>query len=378
MQTHGARLTTIKGLHVLLISDHIDVIPASDSEVIANHHPKLLFLPPTNLPRTNMSTPATTTPTPEQELAALLAQLSDMSKLALAMSHHVIHLQEKIPVVLQALVAAATQAQSIEFERGVAITPDELEARFPPGMADLAACEEADEQVNGVPNQYRKKKSSRREALDFYRHKYAQREVMKLTEVVDEEPIEAQAPSQPPVSLSPPAGTRRYSSAITVTGPKIWLGYLTLLTPRVFWGTLRVLFTLFGAFEVEGEYIWDKPVLCAVYRVLWDFWVDKPVLRAVYRVLRDFWVDKPMLRAVYGVLGDFWVDKPVLRAVYRVLWDFWVDKPVLCAVYRVLGDFWVDKPVLRAVYGVLGDFWVDKPVLRAVYGVLRDLMVDKS
>ncbi|KAJ7027036.1 hypothetical protein C8F04DRAFT_1189985 [Mycena alexandri] len=175
-------------------------------------------------------------------------------------------------------------------------------------------------------------------------------------------------------------------------GPKIWLGYLTLLTPRVFWGTLRVLFTLFGAFEVEGEYIWDKPVLravyrgtwvdkpvlCAVYRVLWDFWVDKPVLRAVYGVLGDFWVDKPVLRAVYGVLGDFWVDKPVLRAVYRVLWDFWVDKPVLCAVYRVLGDFWVDKPVLWAVYGVLGDFWVDKPVLCAVYRVLRDLMVDKS
>ncbi|KAJ7024999.1 hypothetical protein C8F04DRAFT_1191913 [Mycena alexandri] len=134
-------------------------------------------------------------------------------------------------------------------------------------------------------------------------------------------------------------------------GPKIWLGYLTLLTPRVFGGTLRVLFTLFNAFEVEGEY--------GTMGVLWATLVDKP-----------------MLRAVYGVLCNLLVDKWVLCAVDRVLCNLLVDKWVLCAVYRVPHNLLVDKPMLHAVYRVLCDFWVDKPVLRVVYRAYGALLHD--
>ncbi|KAJ7160354.1 hypothetical protein C8R46DRAFT_1038618 [Mycena filopes] len=183
-----------------------------------------------------MTTSATTTATPEQELATLLALVADMSKLALAMSHHAIHLQERIPIVVAAHVAALHAAQSVEFERGIAHTPDELEALHPPGIADFAtwyavivgrepgiylSSEEADSLVKGVPNQYRKKKSSRLEALAFYCLKYGQREVMKLTEVVDDEFAAAPPSSQPSqasqalsraASLPPTSGPRNYSA----------------------------------------------------------------------------------------------------------------------------------------------------------------------
>ncbi|KAJ7707187.1 hypothetical protein B0H16DRAFT_1746581 [Mycena metata] len=172
----------------------------------------------------------TTTPTtPEQELAALVAQFSDLTKLAVAMTQHCVHLQERLPAVV-AMHVDALKARAMEFEQGTTVTPDELESRFPPGVGDNAtwyvvivgrepgmylSSTEADDQVKGVPNMSRLKKSSRREALDFYRHQYNHHEVMKLTEVYEEEPVAAPVASLPPRASA--SGSRRYSSAIKVT-----------------------------------------------------------------------------------------------------------------------------------------------------------------
>ncbi|KAJ6566708.1 hypothetical protein B0H19DRAFT_1257900 [Mycena capillaripes] len=126
---------------------------------------------------------ATTVPTPEQELAALAMQITDLSKLA-------------IPAVVAAHVAAIRP--TVMFEWGTAPTPDEMETAFPSGPNEsgvwYVVCVgrqpglyfnslEADEQVKGVPNQFCQKKTSRREALDFYHYKFDRNEVKKLTEV---------------------------------------------------------------------------------------------------------------------------------------------------------------------------------------------------
>jgi hypothetical protein len=133
-------------------------------------------------------------------------------------------------------------ARGPDFEVGVAITPDALERRFPSGVAELAAwyvvavgrepglflsrlhplhlpisllfilfvSDEAEDQVKGVPNFCREKKKSRREALDFYRHKYEHHEVMKLTEVVEDVPSGSQQrPSSSQTAAPPPSQSRR-------------------------------------------------------------------------------------------------------------------------------------------------------------------------
>jgi hypothetical protein len=133
-------------------------------------------------------------------------------------------------------------ARGPDFEVGVAITPDALERRFPSGVAELATwyvvavgrepgiyisrliplhlpislllilfvSDEAEDLVKGVPNFCREKKKSRREALDFYRHKYEHHEVMKLTEVVEDVPSGSQQrPSSSQTAAPLPSQSRR-------------------------------------------------------------------------------------------------------------------------------------------------------------------------
>ncbi|KAJ7686239.1 hypothetical protein B0H17DRAFT_1204448 [Mycena rosella] len=72
--------------------------------------------------------------------------------------------------------------------QGVALTPAQLEAKFgPAGLGDdlpwqvvcigrepglYASVDDANDQLNRVPNQFRAKKQTRVEALAFYRHRY--------------------------------------------------------------------------------------------------------------------------------------------------------------------------------------------------------------
>ncbi|KAJ6509616.1 hypothetical protein DFH09DRAFT_1100888 [Mycena vulgaris] len=151
-----------------------------------------------------------TTPTaisaanPAEELAALIAHVSALSKLALSMTKHCIEIHDAIPKVVASQVAAAlagTLLMSIafmsmahiadrlqlapapQFIEGGAITPANLAATHPPGHGDHQSWTEADAQVNGVPGQFRQKKASRVEALSFYRSKFNTGEVTKLTEI---------------------------------------------------------------------------------------------------------------------------------------------------------------------------------------------------
>ncbi|KAJ7442102.1 hypothetical protein B0H11DRAFT_2251729 [Mycena galericulata] len=173
----------------------------------------------------NTSPDATNTPTPEEELAALVAQVGALSKLALDMTRSCIDISDSIPRIVRAqvippiakilppgplfdsiprIVRAQVDAAIAKilppgplFFRSVAPTPAQIEARFPPGTGDnqpwyvvcigrspglYATSQEADDQVNGVPNQSRKKKDSRQEALLYYRSQYEIGEVMQVSE----------------------------------------------------------------------------------------------------------------------------------------------------------------------------------------------------
>ncbi|KAJ7511236.1 hypothetical protein B0H11DRAFT_1899704 [Mycena galericulata] len=152
-----------------------------------------------------MSSSTTTAPTPAQELAALVAQVSYLSKLGLEMTKHCIDINNAIPRVVLAQVdaAAATNTtaapapQSPQFVPGVPRTPAQMEALHPPGTGDqqpwyvvwvgrepglYATSAEADAQVNGVPGQFRRKKDSLHEAQAFYRLQYNSNAVAKLVE----------------------------------------------------------------------------------------------------------------------------------------------------------------------------------------------------
>ncbi|KAJ6538210.1 hypothetical protein DFH09DRAFT_1324076 [Mycena vulgaris] len=155
---------------------------------------------------TDTSIPATTAATPDEELAALVAQVAALSKTALDLTKNCIDIHhtiiDTIPRVVASQVAAALAAAAVvptgDFVQGVALTPAQLDAQFPPGTGDTqtwhvvcigrepglyASAELATDQVRGVPNQLRQKKSSRQEALNFYRYKHQAGQVQKWNEV---------------------------------------------------------------------------------------------------------------------------------------------------------------------------------------------------
>ncbi|KAJ6631649.1 hypothetical protein B0H10DRAFT_2207271 [Mycena sp. CBHHK59/15] len=87
------------------------------------------------------STPAnaTTPSNSSDELQALVAQVSALSKMALDMTTICIDVQAKLPHVVASKVAAAVEAVKPEapgWVRSVPRTPGQLEAAHPPGSGD--------------------------------------------------------------------------------------------------------------------------------------------------------------------------------------------------------------------------------------------------
>ncbi|KAF8173321.1 hypothetical protein K438DRAFT_1980868 [Mycena galopus ATCC 62051] len=128
------------------------------------------------------------TATELESLVALVARLSVVSMDAVRLAAEV---QARLPAVVAAEVVhapaatAAIAASSVLWSRGVPYTPAELEARYPQGSGEtwyVVLCgrepglyrtsAEADAVCNGVPNQVKAKKTSRREALAWYRQEY--------------------------------------------------------------------------------------------------------------------------------------------------------------------------------------------------------------
>ncbi|KAF8187857.1 hypothetical protein K438DRAFT_1972561 [Mycena galopus ATCC 62051] len=134
------------------------------------------------------SAPVPNAATPDLELAALLTQVTALSKLAVDVTHwsldlndkalsklaldmtrHCIDINDKLPRIVRAQVAAALSElrAALGFYQGIAPTPSQLDALFPPGRGDnqtwyvicigcqpglYATPEEADDQVLGVPD----------------------------------------------------------------------------------------------------------------------------------------------------------------------------------------------------------------------------------
>ncbi|KAJ7229672.1 hypothetical protein B0H12DRAFT_1240204 [Mycena haematopus] len=136
----------------------------------------------------------------QQELAAWVAKVTSLSKIALDVTRLCIEVNADLPAFLEAQVAAAVAQvtpPAPRFYRSAAIAPDDLDKLFPPGYGDnlawhvvcvgrrpglYATSADADDQVRGIPNQSRKKKDSRQEALFYYRSQYALGECERVSE----------------------------------------------------------------------------------------------------------------------------------------------------------------------------------------------------
>ncbi|KAJ7893423.1 hypothetical protein B0H14DRAFT_3427495 [Mycena olivaceomarginata] len=142
------------------------------------------------------SNTTTNAATSEQEMAALVAKVTTLSKLALDMTRLCIDVNDNLPALVQSQVAAAVAAVTSpgpKWYHSPAPSPDEMDAMFPPGYLDnvqwYVVCvgrrprplyQDADDQVRGVPNQLRKRKDSRQEALLYYRSPVPRRGGMSL------------------------------------------------------------------------------------------------------------------------------------------------------------------------------------------------------
>ncbi|KAJ7085638.1 hypothetical protein B0H15DRAFT_801799 [Mycena belliarum] len=190
------------------------------------------------------TTLASNASTPQEEMDALVAKVAaltlmslDMARLcvdvqsialskqALEMTSLCIDVKTQIAPALTAAanraiaslanapVAAPVPVPDHLWVKGIALTPDQLEASFGPGVGDeqtwhvvcigrepglYASPTEANIQIEGVPNQFREKKKSRVEALAFYRHRYESARVEKWNSVSvdnDNDDVDSALPS---------------------------------------------------------------------------------------------------------------------------------------------------------------------------------------
>ncbi|KAJ6547987.1 hypothetical protein DFH09DRAFT_1087450 [Mycena vulgaris] len=159
----------------------------------------------------------TNSPTPAQELAALVAKVAALSKLALDMTKLTMDINDAVPGVIASQVTQAVDVltpTAPQFMHGTARTPDQMDALFPPGVGDhqlwyvvivgrepglYNSSVAADAEVNGVPGQFRQKKASRVEALAFYRNRYNDSAVAKISEVIVAPATVTVAPAPAPV-----------------------------------------------------------------------------------------------------------------------------------------------------------------------------------
>ncbi|KAJ7236304.1 hypothetical protein C8J57DRAFT_1247799 [Mycena rebaudengoi] len=162
-----------------------------------------------------------------QELQVLLSRVANLVQISLDMAKVAVDVQHRIPIVLAhhvdeaiagvpslvadqvaaqleaaitAAVATAGTAADVlpDFVEGVAITPDALDLLHPAGNGDdcywhvvlvgrepgiYQSVTTSDELVNGVPKAGRRRKSSRIEALTYYRANYEAGKVKKWVDI---------------------------------------------------------------------------------------------------------------------------------------------------------------------------------------------------
>ncbi|KAJ7227794.1 hypothetical protein C8J57DRAFT_1534864 [Mycena rebaudengoi] len=133
-------------------------------------------------------------------MAAFVAKVATLSRLAADLTKLAIEVQTELPDIVQAAIDSAFQEETPDavWVAGTPLTPDDLDAKFPPGTGEhqhwyvvlrgrspglYPRSLNCDDQVLGVPNQYREKKRGRAEALAFYRASYNRGEVEQWTPV---------------------------------------------------------------------------------------------------------------------------------------------------------------------------------------------------
>ncbi|KAJ7078282.1 hypothetical protein B0H15DRAFT_954620 [Mycena belliarum] len=154
-----------------------------------------------------MTDPTTSAATPDEELSALVMQISSLSKLALDMTKVCIDVKDKLPHVIAAQAAKIAMAipetgETVStpwFEFLDAPTPEEMAARYPSTNGDgqnyhvvcagrrpglYADPDDATAQVTGVPNYVREKRKGRFEALRFYKAVYREGRAFTAIDVI--------------------------------------------------------------------------------------------------------------------------------------------------------------------------------------------------
>ncbi|KAJ7314849.1 hypothetical protein DFH08DRAFT_821176 [Mycena albidolilacea] len=157
---------------------------------------RILFTLPLTRPPSTMAqntAAATIAPTSQQEMEALVTKVTALSKLALDMTRLCIEVNDSLPAVIQGQIVTPAQV----FYHSAAPLPDEIDAMFPPGLFDnqpwhvvcvgrrpglYASHLDADDQVRNIPNQSRKRKDTREEALIYYRTQYRAGECERVSE----------------------------------------------------------------------------------------------------------------------------------------------------------------------------------------------------
>ncbi|KAJ7863779.1 hypothetical protein B0H14DRAFT_2574719 [Mycena olivaceomarginata] len=188
-----------------------------------------------DLPTTAAPDQQTDLPSPAHQLDALLTDVSALSKLALDivqrsidlddkvvsklaldLTRHSVAINNQIPQVVRSHVDAImanirhtlsslyhslspvdTLSAARVFYQDIAPTPAKLDALFPPGQGDNKAyhvvcvgrvpglyetVEEANEQIDGVPTQSRRRVVGRLSALAYYRQMFDAKKVLALTQ----------------------------------------------------------------------------------------------------------------------------------------------------------------------------------------------------
>ncbi|KAK7017358.1 hypothetical protein R3P38DRAFT_2785083 [Favolaschia claudopus] len=127
----------------------------------------------------NLPSASTTAPRPNSDLEAVVALVSrlsvitneatrsanDAGRLANDAARLALEIHAKLPRALETQLATG-----ITWIRGVPLTPAHWETAITDNMGEL--CADADKQTMGVPNGYREKKKTRKEALGFYRDQF--------------------------------------------------------------------------------------------------------------------------------------------------------------------------------------------------------------
>ncbi|KAJ6498606.1 hypothetical protein DFH09DRAFT_1103140 [Mycena vulgaris] len=128
----------------------------------------------------NISTSTTASSPDASELEALVALINRLTVASSEATRLAAEVQSKLPMALN-----LHSTRSTTWVRAAPKTPAEVERQYPEGSGETwyvvirgrepglyRTSDEANAQTNGVPNQYRHKKTSRREALAFYRENY--------------------------------------------------------------------------------------------------------------------------------------------------------------------------------------------------------------